>query len=387
MKKILTGLLILFVLLSVNTFASSRAVQVYELLVGLEDISGNPLSGYKVTTYLAGTSTAVSLWTDSAMNTAATNPIILDSNGRANVYGDGLYKFVITTDEDASYDTWDNLAYFYYTPDHSGTVTVSGQLRVINNGTAIVVDQKIAAYDSGGLELASDDEITRVWIMDDGKVSVNVLLTDRIGAAGPGNQLVISSNIIASGNLVVSGDLKVGGNITGNKISITTTLNAANIETTGNVNFSNMPYLNVNNFQSVKDTMANGATATINFYNVSDNVGFSFNDTTSMNTFTVSQNGTYVVQLNGYGFASGASDSTTTILLMRVLHNNNQVFQGRTGQASDDNFHDFYSVVVRNVKAGDTFAIQYKNNTGVTATPHAANDFDQITRLIIAKWY
>lgn len=58
--------------------------------------SGAPAAGFKLFTYQAGTTTKQATWTDSTQTVQNANPIILDSQGGANVWGDPslTYKFV-----------------------------------------------------------------------------------------------------------------------------------------------------------------------------------------------------------------------------------------------------------------------------------------------------
>ena len=63
-----------------------------------------PLSGGKVKTFLDGTSTLSSVWTDKDKGALADNPFTLDSAGQAEVYGDNLYKFEIYDSNDALLD-------------------------------------------------------------------------------------------------------------------------------------------------------------------------------------------------------------------------------------------------------------------------------------------
>ncbi len=86
------------------------AKQVDFLLTGYRHPTTDlPLSGGKVHTYLNGTSTQSSLWTGRDKAATTTNPIILDSAGRAEVYGDDIYKFVITDADDAAIETINDL--------------------------------------------------------------------------------------------------------------------------------------------------------------------------------------------------------------------------------------------------------------------------------------
>ena len=60
------------------------------------DDNGDPLSGGKLYTYAAGTTTEKTTFQDADEVTPNTNPIILDSRGEAPVYLDeGAYKFIL----------------------------------------------------------------------------------------------------------------------------------------------------------------------------------------------------------------------------------------------------------------------------------------------------
>lgn len=111
------------------------AVQVDLLLGGIRDQSGNALVAGKVYTYEAGTTTNKTTWTDVDKTTPAANPIILDAYGRAQIYGDGNYKFLIKTSADATLYTWDDL--IYKTQDssqyYSGNSTGSANAYVLTN--------------------------------------------------------------------------------------------------------------------------------------------------------------------------------------------------------------------------------------------------------------
>jgi hypothetical protein len=79
------------------------------------DNSGNVLTGGKIYTYLAGTTTPEPTYTSAAGNVAHTNPIILNAAGRVADSGEiwlsgGIsYKFVIKDTNDVLLGTYDNL--------------------------------------------------------------------------------------------------------------------------------------------------------------------------------------------------------------------------------------------------------------------------------------
>lgn len=78
------------------------------------DNNGNPLSGGKLYTYAAGTTTPQATYTTSSGGTAHSNPIVLDSAGRVSAGGEiwlafSPYKFVLNTSADVLLATWDNI--------------------------------------------------------------------------------------------------------------------------------------------------------------------------------------------------------------------------------------------------------------------------------------
>jgi len=78
------------------------------------DNNGVPLSGGKIYTYEAGTTTPLASYTSSSGNTAHTNPIILNSAGRVPNGGEiwvqsRLYKFTLETSTGVLIATYDNV--------------------------------------------------------------------------------------------------------------------------------------------------------------------------------------------------------------------------------------------------------------------------------------
>jgi hypothetical protein len=76
--------------------------------------TGAVLTGGKLYTYAAGTTTPLPSYTTSAGNVARTNPIILDAAGRVPGSGEiwitaAAYKFVLTDSTDVLIATYDNV--------------------------------------------------------------------------------------------------------------------------------------------------------------------------------------------------------------------------------------------------------------------------------------
>jgi hypothetical protein len=80
------------------------------------DNNGNPLSGGKLFTYAAGTTTNQATYTSSSGNTAHTNPIVLDSAGRVPgssevwLTNGQRYKFLLKTSADVQLWSVDNVS-------------------------------------------------------------------------------------------------------------------------------------------------------------------------------------------------------------------------------------------------------------------------------------
>jgi hypothetical protein len=76
--------------------------------------TGSVLTGGKLYTYAAGTTTPLPSYTTSAGNVARTNPVVLDAAGRVPGGGEiwitpAAYKFVLTDSTDVLIATYDNV--------------------------------------------------------------------------------------------------------------------------------------------------------------------------------------------------------------------------------------------------------------------------------------
>jgi hypothetical protein len=106
--------------------------------------TGAVLTGGKLYTYLAGTTTPTPTYTTSAGNVARTNPVVLDAAGRVPGSGEiwvtvGItYKFVLTDSNDVLIGTYDNVSgstttdasSVIYTPAGTGAVTTTVQAKL-----------------------------------------------------------------------------------------------------------------------------------------------------------------------------------------------------------------------------------------------------------------
>lgn len=148
---------------------AAKAKQIDLLLSGLCNDEGVPISGGKVYTYEAGTSNLSTLYLDRDKTSSATNPIILDTHGRAEVFGDGLYKFVVKDSNDVDVFDVDNLEYLaiyggsgvFEDLTVNDTVTLDGFLdednMASNSATKGATQQSIKAYSDASSTTAANN--------------------------------------------------------------------------------------------------------------------------------------------------------------------------------------------------------------------------------------
>lgn len=93
------------------------------------DSNGDPLSGGKVYFFEAGTSTPTDTFTDQGGGTPNSNPVILDANGRAEIWTDLAQSYKVRLDDADDNQIWevDNITYL---PDGSITTAKLDDLAV-----------------------------------------------------------------------------------------------------------------------------------------------------------------------------------------------------------------------------------------------------------------
>ena len=160
------------------------------------DTSGNPLASGKVYTYIAGTTTDKTTYTDKAAGTANTNPVILDSNGEADIWldTDQAYKIVIKTSADVTLNTVDNV-----TPINDQTL-LDQDLDVNSNSIISSSNGDIAVTPNGTGDLILDG---LKWPQADGTAN-QLLKTDgsaQLSWTTPGGDVVDDSSPQLGGDL------------------------------------------------------------------------------------------------------------------------------------------------------------------------------------------
>lgn len=102
--------------------------------------NGAPLRGGHLHTYIAGTATNKTTYSNRTLTTANANPVVLDSRGEATIYGAGPYKLILESSAGVTIWTMDNIelnpygSYIFYPSsaeaDH-GVVSTGGSLKDI----------------------------------------------------------------------------------------------------------------------------------------------------------------------------------------------------------------------------------------------------------------
>jgi hypothetical protein len=95
----------------------------------VDDEDGNPAVGWKLYSYLAGTSTPKATYPVYTLGATNPNPTILDARGEATIFLDGNYKLVLTDENDAVIWTVDDVRDITSSTTFSG-VTLAGTLTI-----------------------------------------------------------------------------------------------------------------------------------------------------------------------------------------------------------------------------------------------------------------
>lgn len=172
---------------------STKAKQFDALWSGILDNAGLPVSGGFVYTYIAGSSsTTKATYNDRDKLSTASNPLILDSYGRAEVYGDGLYNIIVKDSSGVTLWDMDNIeiiatnANLYLDTDTLTSSSANGDIKIVPTGSGIIKvgpasgDAKISTNQTNqDLNLAPDGTgLVYLNKADTGSTGVNVVLDE-----------------------------------------------------------------------------------------------------------------------------------------------------------------------------------------------------------------
>lgn len=154
------------------------------------DAEGAPLASGSVYYYVPATTTDKSTWQDSGKSTLNTNPVVLDSAGRAIIYGEGIYRQLV---KDSLGNTiWDQLVTAplvgsvlpaYGTAGgtaNTKTVATSPSFDTLTEGQILVVKIPALGDNSGATTLNANSTGGLSVVLPDG----TVLVGDELQAGG-----------------------------------------------------------------------------------------------------------------------------------------------------------------------------------------------------------
>lgn len=228
-------------LLGTPMAAAQTAAILPNAMTQFVDGNGVPYAGGRVYFYIPGTTTPSPTWQDPNQTTANSNPVVLDANGRAIIWGNGEYREILQ--DPLGNVVWDQIT--YNIPTASASILPSGMVSwfnlagcpsgwVLANGTGATADARgryIRDLDQGtgrdpsgtplaGAYSAANGPITAtVATTGTGSGSISgvtgtvvVTATTAIGAVGAATNWVTSTT---SGTSPVSGTASVTTTSTG----------------------------------------------------------------------------------------------------------------------------------------------------------------------------
>jgi len=194
------------------------------------DDNGNPLTGGKVYTYAAGTTTPAATYTTSTGAVANTNPIILDAAGRtANetwLVAGSLYKFIVKTSADVLVGTYDGL------PAINDPYSINSLLGSVTgtNAIAAVATPSLTAYAAGATYafIAANSNTAAATLSIDGLATKSITKNGSATLTAGDIQIGKLTWVQYDGTTFqLINNIVYGGSITnGNIVSLTTPLGA-----------------------------------------------------------------------------------------------------------------------------------------------------------------
>lgn len=186
--------------------------------------AGVPLSGGKVYTYAAGTTTPQATYTDSTGATPNPNPVILDSRGEASIWlGSATYKFKLTDANDVEIWTVDYISAptSGVSPILSGNVTIDSDtagpaLKITQTGTGPVLRVQDSADPdatpfiidtNGNLGLGTPTPTAQMEVTGAAKIGSLTLTSSPLPISSGGTSAITASAARSSLGLAIGTDV------------------------------------------------------------------------------------------------------------------------------------------------------------------------------------
>lgn len=158
--------------------------------VFLCDANANPLESGTIFTAIPGTDTPKLTWQDADATIANTNPIVLDSAGRAIVYGSGSYRWIVR-------DSAGNLVYDQLTSDTSSGGIANGGTSTGTPNAQIVAASGFSQQDGQALEfIAGYSNSGPMTIAPGGGAAIPVLVDSASGPQPTSGGEVVQDNAV-----------------------------------------------------------------------------------------------------------------------------------------------------------------------------------------------
>jgi hypothetical protein len=164
------------------------------------DATGVAVSGAKIYTYTAGTTTAAATYTTLALDVANANPIVADSSGRYVAYlpAGGNFKFTFKTSGDVLIKEQDNIQ---AVPGASVNLDITGTV-----GEAVTAGEVV--YMSSGAEASA---LTKgLWYLTDSDATATSTLPQSVGMAISAIAINTAGTIRLAGEAATDGSVVVG---------------------------------------------------------------------------------------------------------------------------------------------------------------------------------
>lgn len=192
------------------------------------DNNGTILSGGKLYTYSAGSTSPLTTYTSSSGSTLNPNPIILDSAGRVPaevwVNSSSIAKFVLKDSTDVLIGTWDNIPSLVSSLNLTGTnngVVYFNSVGTFTSGTNLT-------FDGTNLGVAGAATIgSNLNVAGPSSLTGNVTASGALSVTG---NTTLNSALTTYGNATIGGTLSVTGNVI-NTLNVTGTLTTSGTTT------------------------------------------------------------------------------------------------------------------------------------------------------------
>jgi hypothetical protein len=349
------------------------------------DNDGNVLSGGKIYTYSAGTSTPATTYTSSNGSIAHSNPIILDSAGRVPTgeiwLTDGInYKFVLNNSSNTLIGTYDNISginsnFVAYTNSQEIQTATSGQTvftlttmqyQVATNSLSVFVDG-VNQYGPGAQYAYTETSSTSVTFVNGLHVGALVKFTStQQQGAGAIDASQVSYTPAGTGAVTTNVQAKLRQSVSVNDFGASSTATSAQNKTAiqaainsgakriyfPDASYSVDPGLTVNaNGLSLYGNSAIGGTA-LNFAaGASD--ALAVGTTTNVSGFSIRD-----IELNGNSTTPGTQNTNGL-----VLGNVSPSYYAISVDISNCYIHNFLATGAAAIRLNYSFWINVKENT------------------------